>query len=646
MDLTRTSMPIRSKLMLGLLAFATLPLLLLGWFVCAQVDRAQRATVMQVQLAEQKSTEEMRSLGRRAAQAKAEEVVQKILQFLDEHPGTNLTQLAQAESVRQAAERQATVGYTTSVELLLNDKPLDTLGTPLLGASRSGDAPASRRNHGKGYAFIAPVPGTQLKVAMRVEDTGIERTLDHLVRSIRGISERTQAETSRAMDRLKVMLVVGTAALVVCLTLIGGEVARSITKPIGKLTAAAEKIRQGERNVDLAVGGGRELQLLAAAFESATTELREYANSLERKNLELDVARKLETTARQDLQQAQDEMIQMEKMSEMIQMEKMSSLGRLVAGVAHEINTPTGAIYNVTGETAGSLDMLVSGLQKMREMPPEEFGTFRHFLDVAVARRLIPERVSRKERRALCEGLDQAGIGQAKKLGELLAKCHMTPPPEGVELCKLLEKYDVVDVFTALVEIHASAKISRTSAEKISQTVQALKYYSHGGESDAGAVVQAVDINQTVNDALIILHNRLKMRANVDLELADDLPEVHCTGGITEVWVNLLTNACDAIEERGETARGSIQVRTRCSDVSVDVVIADDGEPVPPGIVSKIFDPFFTTKPPGKGTGLGLSVVMGTVKRNGGTVSLRNNDGFKEFMISLPLEKVLHGANL
>ena len=637
MDLARTSMPIRSKLMLGLLVFATLPLLLLGWFVCAQVDRAQRITVMQVQLAEQKNAEGMRSLSHRAARAKAEEVVQKILQFLDEHPDTDMTQLAQVESVRQVAARQTTVGYTTSVELLMNDKPLATPGTPLLAAGRPGEATGSRRTHGKGYAFVAPVPGTQLKVAMRVKDTGIERTLDQLVRSIRGISEVTQAETSRAMDRLKVMLVVGTAGLVVCLTLIGGEVARSITKPITKLTVAAEKIRQGERKVDLAVGGGRELQLLAAAFESATTELRDYANSLERKNLELDVARKLETKARQELQQAQDEMIQMEK---------MSSLGRLVAGVAHEINTPTGAIYNVTGEAVGSLDMLVNGLQKMREMPPREFGMFRHFLDVAVARRLLPERVSRRERKALSEGLDQAGVGQAKKLAELLAKCHITTPSEGAEFCKLLEKYDVVDVFTALVEIHASAKISRTSAEKISQTVQALKYYSHGGMSGAGGAVQAVDINQTVNDALIILHSRLKMRANVDIDLADGLPQIHCSGGITEVWVNLLANACDAIEEKGENARGNVRVRTRASDVSVDVVVADDGQPVSPGVAAKIFDPFFTTKPPGKGTGLGLSVVMGTVKCNGGTVSLRNTGAFKEFTISLPLERTPHGASL
>jgi len=624
----KASMPIRSKLMLGLLAFATVPLLLLGWFVSARVNRAQRAAVMQIQRSEQKSADEMRNLSRLAAQAKAEEIVQEMLLFLREYPETDPADLGKVESVRQAAERQTTTGYTTSVDLLLNNEPIETFGP-----GRPADAP--EKSARKGYAFVANVPGTPLKVGARVEDSGIDRTIDQLVRSLQGISEATQAETTRTMQQLKVMLVFGTVALVVCLTLIGGEAARSITKPIAKLTAAAEKIRKGERNVDLAVGGGRELQLLAGAFKRATGELRDYANSLETKNLELEVARKQETKARQGLQQAQ---------GEMIQMEKMSSLGRLVAGVAHEINTPTGAIYNVTGETGGSLDLLVNGLCRMREMPPEEFETFRHFLDVAVARRLMPERVSRKERKALCTELEKTGVAEALKLAELLAKCHMTALSEGVALCKLLERYNVVDVFTALVEIHASAKISRTSAEKISQTVRALKYYSHGGESAAAGSMQTTDVNQTVKDALIILHGRLKMQADVEVDLAENLPEVQCSGGITEVWVNLLTNACDAIDEKGDGGRGNVRVRTRRSDASIDVVIADDGQPVPPEVVSKIFDPFFTTKAPGKGTGLGLSVVMGTIKRNGGTVNFHNDDGFKEFVVSFPLEKAPHGA--
>ena len=635
----KLSMPIRSKLMLGLLAFATLPLLLLGWFICARVDKAQRAAVMQIQLAEQRSSEEMRNLSGKAAQAKAEEVAQVMAQFLLEHPETKPEDLSKAEPVRRVAEQHTMIGYVTSVDLLLNNELIqafDSGGAADVADDSSTDA-APRKGSRTGYAFVANVPGTELKVGTRIGDSGIDKAVDQVVRSIQGIGGSTQAKTGRSMERLKVMLVLGIAALVVCLTLIGGEVAKSITKPIARLTAAAERIRRGERDVDLAVGGGRELQLLAAAFDRTTSELREYANSLEKKNLELDLARKLETKARHGLQQAQDEMIQMEK---------MSSLGRLVAGVAHEINTPTGAIYNVTGETSGSLDLLVNGLCQMRTMPQEEFRRFRHFLDVAVARSLMPTRVSRKERKGLREALEGAGVAEAIKLTELLARCHITAPVEGIELCELLEKYDVVDVFTALVEIHASAKISRTSAEKISRTVRALKYYSHGGESTGATALQATDGNQTVKDALIILNNRLKTRANLELDLAEDLPPVQCSGGITEVWVNLLTNACDAIDEKYGGDRGNVSVRTCCSDASIDIVISDDGQEVPPAVVSKIFDPFFTTKAPGQGTGLGLSVVMGTIKRNGGTVSFASSGDFKEFMVSLPLEKALHGSGI
>ena len=158
--------------------------------------------------------------------------------------------------------------------------------------------------------------------------------------------------------------------------------------------------------------------------------------------------------------------------------------------------------------------------------------------------------------------------------------------------------------------------------------------------------MQSTDVNQTVKDALIILNGRLKTHANVEVDLAEGMPEIQCSGGITEVWVNLLANACDAIDEKQGGGRGNVHVRTCCSDASIDVVIADDGRQVPPAVASKIFDPFFTTKAPGKGTGLGLSVVMGTIKRNGGTVNLSNNGDFKEFSVSLPLEKVPHAASI
>ena len=643
MGTERASMSIRSKLMLGLLGFSTVPLLLLGWFLCAQVNKARKSAVAHLQMAEQGSIAEMRDLKREVARFRAEEVAGEIARFLRSSPGTQPAELMKVDSVRKAVEQRVTVGCSTTVELLLNDRPV---GLPDSGPRLGQEPPTVSKSapfkiepavmtssqplpdRRRPYTYVAAVPGSGLlKVAATVEDMGVGRTLDRVARSIRGIGERTARETNRVMEDLKLMLVIGVTALVVGLTLVGGEVARTITKPICKLTAAAEKIRRGERSVDLDVRGGKEIQLLAAAFKQATSELQAHTESLETQNVELDVARRIAEKANHELQEAQDEMLQMEK---------MSSLGRLVAGVAHEINTPTGAIYNVTADAASSLDSVVGGLHELRGMPPDEYERFRHFLDIAVARRLIPERVSRKEKQELRKELEEAGIGQAKKYAELLAKCHITASSESTELCTLLEKYGVVGVFAALVEIHASVKISRTSAEKISQIVRALSYYSRSGDRVATA---PTDVDQTIRDALIILHNRLKTRAEVRLDLATDLPKVRCTEGVTEVWVNLLTNACDAIEEKGEGTHGEIRIKSFCSDDAVHVLVADNGKPVPPEIVSKIFDPFFTTKPPGKGTGLGLSVVMGTVKRNGGTITLRTKDGFKEFEVKLPWER-------
>jgi len=622
------SMAIRSKLMLGLLGFATLPLITLGWFLCAEVNKARRAAVLQVQLAQQKGIEEMRDLRHHAARYKAEGIAREISRFLWRHPEADVADLDRVKPLRKAAERQATMGCVTTVELLVNDRPVNIVELwpqeepPAAGAT-SPVPPAEK----KPYTYIAKVPGTEIKVAAWVKDMGIEEPIDQLTRSIQKSGERAEAATTRAMEKLKLMLVIGVAGLVVGLTMVGGEVARTITKPIARLTTAAEKIRRGERDVDLDVGGGRELQLLASAFKRTTQELQDYTRSVEAKNLELDVARRLAVKANQDLQEAQDEMVQMEK---------MSSLGRLVAGVAHEINTPTGAIYNVTADASESLDSLVGGLHRLGEMTPDEFGLFRHYLDVAVARRLIPQRVSRKEKQVLCKHLEAAGVDPAKKHTELLAKCHIVAPSEGAELSALLQKHQVLGAFAALVEIHASMKISRTSAEKISKIVRALKFYSRGSQQ---ATVVPTDINQTIRDALIILHNRLKAHVDVQVDLADDLPQASCTEGIPEVWVNLLTNACDAIEERGEGAEGAIRIRSFFAEHAVHVTVADNGQPMPPEIVSKIFDPFFTTKPPGRGTGLGLSVVMGTIRRNGGAIVLHGEGEFKEFEVTLPAEK-------
>lgn len=647
----KSHMPIRSKLMLGLLVLSITPLIALGWFVCERVGEAQRSAVIEVQKVCHRGTQNVYGLSRQAAKQRGEQISAAVVAFLEKNPDASLRDLVKVKALESAIKQDVTTGLLTSVDVLLDDQPLTFLEL----AAPSEDVPARTADGAKAfraqpagivlgqdmktrrrepYTYIARVRGTNLKIAVRTQDLGVESVVTELAGTMQNMSTGTQERTYRAMDDLKTVLVFGVIGIVVGVTVINGQVVRTITQPIGKLTAAAKRISRGGRDVDLDVGGGAEVQALAQAFKKATADLREYAASLETKNIELNAARKMAENRACELQEAQEEMMEMGK---------MSSLGRLVAGVAHEIDAPTGAMYNVSATAARSLDTLVAGFGRLREMAPEDFAQFQHFLDVAVARQFVLDRGSREDKPDLRNKLQASGVENAESYAELLAQCRITDPDDAVKLSKLLEKYDIRPVFTGLLEIHACAATSRSSADKITKIVRALKYYSHGDEDQK--TKWATDINRTIKDAAIILHNRIKRQADIELTLADGLPPVECMGGIVEVWVNLLTNACDAIEKKGPDTRGTIRINSFRKGKEVHVTVTDDGVPIPPDVISKVFAPFFTTKPPGKGTGVGLSLVMSTVKRDGGTVALMaEKDGFKGFEITFPLDSVDENA--
>jgi len=650
-DAASSHMPIRSKLMLGLLVLSITPLIVLGWFVCERVGEAQRSAVIEVQKVCHRGTENVYGLSRQAAKQRGEQISAAVVAFLEKNPDAPLCDLVKVKALESAIKQDVTTGVLTSVDVLLDDQPLTFLEL----AAPSKDVPVrsaggmrafhaqpvgivlgqdTKTRRRKPYTYIAKVRGTNLKIAVTTQDLGVESVVTELGATMQNMSTGTQHRTYQAMDDLKTVLVFGVIAIVVGVTVINGQVVRTITQPIGKLTAAARSITMGERDVDLHVGGGAEVQALAQAFKKATGDLREYAASLETKNIELDAARKAAEEHACELQEAQEEMMQMGK---------MSSLGRLVAGVAHEIDAPTGAMYNVSAAAARSLDTLVGGLGRLREMAPEDFAQFQHFLDVAVAQQFVLERGAKEGQPDLRNKLQASGVKNAESYAELLPQCRITDPDDAVKLSKLLEKYDIRSVFTGLLEIHTCAATSRSSADRITEIVRALKYYSHGDEDQR--TKWPTDINRTIKDAAIILHNRIKRHADLELTLADGLPPVECMGGIVEVWVNLLTNACDAIEKKAPNIRGAIRINSFRKGEKVHVTVTDNGVPIPPEVVSKVFAPFFTTKPPGKGTGVGLSLVMGTVKRDGGAVALvAEKDGFKGFEITFPLDRADENA--
>lgn len=267
--------------------------------------------------------------------------------------------------------------------------------------------------------------------------------------------------------------------------------------------------------------------------------------------------------------------------SQIIQSEKMASLGQMVAGVAHEINTPLGYVKNNL------------------EMASEAFKLLR---DIGVAHN------------ALLSAL-QAGEASDEEVHQRLSE---------------LEARNAG--FQAVYpedEMDALFKDTLYGLEQISEIVVNLKNFSRLDQ----AAVDNVNINQCIDSALLIARNVIKHKAEVERNYGS-LPTVRCAPSqINQVILNLLTNAAHAIDRPD----GRIVIRTQADERYVHIVLTDNGKGIPPEVIKKIFDPFFTTKPVGQGTGLGLSIAFKIVQDHKGLIRVKSKPGLgSAFCVSLP----------
>ncbi len=270
--------------------------------------------------------------------------------------------------------------------------------------------------------------------------------------------------------------------------------------------------------------------------------------------------------------------------AQMVQSEKMAIVGQLAAGVAHEINNPTGFVSLNLKTLGGYLDNL----------------------------------------RALLA-----------MHGELLRLLQLSPTAKGNEIevkIKAIEAFEKeIDADFLLKDSQDLIRDCRDGTERIKKIVLDLKDFAHPGEE----ALQSTDINKGLESTLNVAHNELKFKATVQTELGA-IPFVQgYPQQLNQVFMNILVNAAQAIESRGE-----IRIKTQKAGKGfVEVIISDTGCGIPEENISRIFDPFFTTKELGKGTGLGLNIANNIIKKHNGVIDVKSQVGQgTTFTIRLPAE--------
>lgn len=309
--------------------------------------------------------------------------------------------------------------------------------------------------------------------------------------------------------------------------------------------------------------------------------------------------------------------------SVLVKKEKMVTLGLLIAGIAHEINTPLGAIKASVENLESSLKPAFTALMNAGIRLPEADKTlFYRLLDMANASMgdMYTTRQIRQAKPAIREFLAELNCESPETLTEALVRldiCNIDLIRENRDIFEAPGIRELLSLLSETAPLMRSTYIISQSTVKTSKIVFALKSYSH-----TTAVSEPVwlDLAQSIDNVLVLLYNHMKSGIELSRVYDEDLPKILGNPDeLSQVWINLFQNAIQAMN-----GTGKLTVTIRKEPEAVLISVEDSGCGISPDVIDQIFEPFFTTKDVGEGTGLGLDICKNIITSHKGTISVRS----------------------
>jgi len=370
------------------------------------------------------------------------------------------------------------------------------------------------------------------------------------------------------------------------------------------------------------------LQNQNALLEAKIREASEARSELETLNATLE-RRVEERTA--ELQKALQNLRATQE--QLIFSEKMAALGQLIAGIAHEINSPLGAIKGSAETLIETLPNLLRLLSSLQAQDPQTISNLWSWIQNTLLAKERPTLTSREERalrKRFAASLEKAGLPDPEIAARRLVEAGLHQENDLDPILSLLHIPETIDLIYLLGQLRLQLENILLASQRTRKVVFALKSYVHTSGDRSTPVL--TDLPESIDTILTLYQNQLKQGVEVETYYDPALPKLYLFADeIGQVWTNIIQNAIQAMN-----GQGRLRIEAQLNGDFIRVSFTDNGPGIPPEILPRIFEPFFTTKSRGEGTGLGLDICRRIVEKHHGRLEVSSQPGQTTFHVLLP----------